>query len=546
VSGLVNGDYTNSDGSLSLQPTFTITSGEGDTNPNDDLDNSVLPKAGYWITCTGTGASSNYVLNSLNPDARLWINPAPLSVVLNPASMVAGSSSFPTLTYTVSGLVATDAVGTDITVTPSTTATTSSPAGSYPITAAVSGANAADYAVTVTNNYLDVVPAPAAPIALNLPADVSAAGVAVSSATTVYGVPVGSQPGTVVITNSGAPGPITTAGGTTATGVNDASLNANDCLVVSFSSTGFAANKAGVFPVVETIHAYDSLSAYTSGGKADDMLLNQYAISGATPSGANTTASVTVQKATLNIAASSEDVGNAGISLPYGTSKSSRDAAVIGGIAMTGATAADQSELEADLAYSIVGQSATATLQADNTGGSDSHAYIVTPGFTGDKLLANYTVVETYGTLKVIPVALTVNIADQTVTAGTTSLPTTPLPTTPQGDTFTIGYSSAGLSASALPGYYPLRASIVSGTTNPANYVVTYVGTQAAGYSLLTVTAPATSGGTGGSDSVSNNVGHASLAAAALNEADLTQIASSSTQSNKATANDAAIAALYG
>jgi Bacterial Ig-like domain (group 3)/MBG domain (YGX type)/PQQ enzyme repeat len=78
-----------------------------------------------------------------------------LTVAVANAAMTAGAA-LPTLTGTVTGLVNGDTLGTTIIVTYSTTATSSSPAGTYPITATVTGSSADDYQVVVNSGMLTI------------------------------------------------------------------------------------------------------------------------------------------------------------------------------------------------------------------------------------------------------------------------------------------------------------------------------------------------------------------------------------------------------
>jgi outer membrane protein assembly factor BamB len=107
-----------------------------------------IPNFGIASTTDGSGNLVGYGL--LLP---------PLTVAVANATMVAGGQ-LPVLTGTVTGLTNGDAVGTTIIATYSTTATTASPAGTYPITATVTGASAANYVVTVNAGTLTVTAAP--------------------------------------------------------------------------------------------------------------------------------------------------------------------------------------------------------------------------------------------------------------------------------------------------------------------------------------------------------------------------------------------------
>ena len=545
VSGLVNGDDTNpTTGAVTLQPTFSVGR-YGTTYANGTvLNSSGVTGTYYGITCTNSGdTSGNYTL--VSPSSKLWVNPAALSVVVNPAGMVQNSvaGSIPALTASVSGAVNGDQITATGVLGANTIADATDPTsagtvpGTFEITAntgtiSASKGNLANYFVTVTDNYLDITPVPAAKQTLNLATDAPAP----SSTTTSYGIPVASVPGTVVITNSGTTGAFAGPGGASVTGVNDTNVQNNDCIVVSFSSGGFAASKAGVFPIVETIHAYDSLAGYVAGSKPDDTLLNQYTFSGATPAGASTGASVTVNKAILDLSASQGPAPHNGVQETYGSATLNAD--LLSGLSMTWSqnpNAATQPNalpfLDASrlvLTYTIQGLPAGATPQV--TGGGHT-AYIVNPGVVTNSVLANYEIdIVQGGTLQINPAPLQVTVNDATVSLGATSVASTTVSGV-AGDKFTVNYSSPGLPATAV-GYYPLRASIASlNGSNPADYTVTYVGTQAAGYSLLTVTSAAV-----GNDVV--------MAAGGINQFDLSDIAAASAQQHK-TANDLALEALY-
>jgi hypothetical protein len=78
-----------------------------------------------------------------------------LTVNVANATMAVGGA-LPTLTGSVTGFENGDTVGTTIIVTYSTTAISSSPAGTYPITATVTGSSAGNYSVVVENGTLTI------------------------------------------------------------------------------------------------------------------------------------------------------------------------------------------------------------------------------------------------------------------------------------------------------------------------------------------------------------------------------------------------------
>src|SRR6202034_1748571 len=98
-----------------------------------------VPTFGPLGTNNGTGALVVYGL--LHPSPTLTVNVA--------NETMAAGSQLPALTGTVSGLQNGDTLGNQIIVTYSTTATSNSPAGTYPITATVTGSDAKNYQVVV-------------------------------------------------------------------------------------------------------------------------------------------------------------------------------------------------------------------------------------------------------------------------------------------------------------------------------------------------------------------------------------------------------------
>src|SRR5579871_2831456 len=100
----------------------------------------------------GTGALANYVVTLNN--GSLTVSPAPLTVTANNATRAFGAPN-PTFTGTIVGIKNSD----NITATYSTTATTSSPVGTYPIVPAVSDngtGKLSNYSVTLVNGTLTV------------------------------------------------------------------------------------------------------------------------------------------------------------------------------------------------------------------------------------------------------------------------------------------------------------------------------------------------------------------------------------------------------
>ena len=147
VSGAVNGD------TFTVSATTTATQGS--------------PPGSYPVTPAVSGANlSDYIVSGGN--GTLTVNPAALTVTGSSASRTYGMAN-PALTGTVDGAMN----GDTFTATATTTATESSPVGSYPVTPAVSGTNLSDYTVNTVGGTLTVTPA--------------ALTVTVSSASRTYG-----------------------------------------------------------------------------------------------------------------------------------------------------------------------------------------------------------------------------------------------------------------------------------------------------------------------------------------------------------------------
>jgi hypothetical protein len=88
------------------------------------------------------------------------VTPAPLTVTVRPAiaSRLYGAAN-PGFEATVKGLLNGDTLGGTVSVNAQTTATSASPVGDYPVTAALSGTSAGNYKVVVIEGTLQVLPA---------------------------------------------------------------------------------------------------------------------------------------------------------------------------------------------------------------------------------------------------------------------------------------------------------------------------------------------------------------------------------------------------
>jgi sugar lactone lactonase YvrE len=88
---------------------------------------------------------------------------APLIVTMRPMERLYGAAN-PNFVYTITGLLN----GDTVTVTPQTTATLTSPVGTYPVSASVTGPDAAHYTINVVPSTLQVLKAPLYVAAANI------------------------------------------------------------------------------------------------------------------------------------------------------------------------------------------------------------------------------------------------------------------------------------------------------------------------------------------------------------------------------------------
>jgi len=248
---LIPGVQVNFSGSgLSFTPASAITDANGQATVV-----ARAVKAGNLVaTASVTGLSKTATWS-------LTVSQAPLTVHLLSARRLYGSPN-PAFTDTIIGLVN----GDTVMVNPSTTATPSSPVGSYPITATITGPAAPNYTLTVVPGTLEVAPAqllltatsytsiygqtPAQPTAFTLKGFVNGDTLSV-----VTGAPVLST--TVTATTPAGYYPIQTAVG---------SLTAPNYIIVPFVQKGVVHVEKALLTAKANnivIHQYDPIPAFT-------------------------------------------------------------------------------------------------------------------------------------------------------------------------------------------------------------------------------------------------------------------------------------------
>jgi hypothetical protein len=188
--------------------------------------------------------------------------PAPLTVAVRNEYKIYGAA-LPTLLYSVSGLVGSDTVN----VVTQTSATASSAVGTYPITGTVSGADTANYSITVGNGTLTVSKATL---------DISAKNVAVTYGqtpppVTAYAL-TGFVNGDTASVVSGAPLLTTSVTSTTPVGFYPIGVQVGTLAAenYSFSTASSGEGSVGVYrapltikPASFTIHVGDPLPTFT-------------------------------------------------------------------------------------------------------------------------------------------------------------------------------------------------------------------------------------------------------------------------------------------
>jgi hypothetical protein len=221
MAGFVNGDTQQSatTGQPSLNTTATAAS----------------PVATYGITVTqGNLSAANYTFAFAN--GALAVTPATLTVAANSVSKLY-LAPLPPFTATISGFVNGDTQASATTGSPAltTTATASSPSGSYPITSAAGTLAAANYTFTFVNGTLTITKAATVTTLVLNSGQLVATVVPVAPAT---GVPTGTVQflnGTTVL------GTVTLAGGTAGIPAQQGSFTA-----VYSGDTNFSGSTSGV------------------------------------------------------------------------------------------------------------------------------------------------------------------------------------------------------------------------------------------------------------------------------------------------------------
>jgi len=453
-SGFVNGDTP---GSLTTSPTLSTTA------------TAASPVGTYWITASGA-ASPNYTISYAN--GTLAVNKAALTITAANASKLYGMP-LATLTASYSGFVNGD-TPSSLTAPPalSTTATSASPVGSYPITAG--GAASPNYAISYAGGVLTIYP--------------GALTITANNASKLYGaaLPVlaASYSG---FANGDTPGSLTTPPtlSTTATAASPVgtywitpSGAVSQNYTISYANGTLAVNKAAL-----TITAANASKLY---GAALPVLTASYSgfVNGETPSSLTTppalgtTATAAIPVGSYPITASGAASPNYTISYANGTlavnkaalTITAANASKLYGAALPVLTASYSGFVNGDTVGSLTTPPALSTTA---TAASPVGSYPITASGAASP---NYTISYASGTLTVSPAALTITAANASklygaavpaLTAGYSGFV--------NGDTPSSLITPPALATTATPvspvGSYPITASGAAG----ANYTFIYI-----------------------------------------------------------------------
>ena len=457
-------------------PTFTATAtgaqnGDTFTLTGSSAATPASPVGTYPIVPLATGVNlANYTVVYVN--GTLTVGQATLTVTAANASRLYGATN-PAFSATVTGAQGSDT----FTTTETTTATQTSPVGTYPIVPLATGTSLANYTVVYVNGTLTVAQATLTVTAAN--------------ASRAYGAP--NPTFTATVTGAQGTDSFTTTETTTATTTSPVGTypivpvatgtNLANYTVVYVNGTLTVGQATLTVTAANASRAYGALNptftATATGAQNGDTftLTGSSAATPASPVGtypivpvatgtnlANYT--VVYVNGTLTIGQATLTVTAANASRAYGAANPTFTATA------TGAQNGDTFTL-------------TETTTATQT--SPVGTYPIVPVATGTNL-ANYTVVYVNGTLTVAQATLTVTAGNASRLYGAANPTFTVTVTGAQnGDTFTFAESTTSTTSSPV-GTYPI-VPVASGI-NLTDYNVIYNnGTLTVGQATLTVTA---------------------------------------------------------
>ncbi|QHN03461.1 hypothetical protein FTO74_08835 [Granulicella sp. WH15] len=235
-------------GSITLFDTTVSLGTEPLTQGSASFSTNTLSATSHHLSASYTGDATHSATTSA--PLVLTISPAPLRAT--PAAVsVSYGAPIPTLTGTLTGLLAQDS--TAVTVAYSTSAAQLSPVGSYPITAALSGTSAGNYALTTAPASMTITQAPAT-VTISLGSATIAAGSQSTVSAKVVSSTSGVPTGAITLLDGGKAIATATLAGGSASFAPQTFVSGSHTLSASYAGDGnfLAASSA---PVVETVGA---------------------------------------------------------------------------------------------------------------------------------------------------------------------------------------------------------------------------------------------------------------------------------------------------
>jgi hypothetical protein len=263
--------------------TFTagsIVLGTGTLNGSGVATLTTTVPAGTSSLVAAYGGSSSSS-SSTGTGVMVTIAKAPLTITAANATKVAGAAN-PTFTGTVTGTVNNDVLTPSYT----STATTSSPAGTYAIVPSITGANIANYTVTAVNGTLTVT----VPVVSTTTTLTSSATTSVSGASITFTAVVSPASGSIIPTGTvtfkdGS----TTLGTGTLDGTGKTTYATATLAVGAHSITASYGGDSG-----DTVSTSSALNITVTAPPVADFSLSLSPTSGSITAGSSTTVTVTV------------------------------------------------------------------------------------------------------------------------------------------------------------------------------------------------------------------------------------------------------------
>ena len=467
ITGFVNGD---------TQATATTGTPSLTTTPATPTNAGAYP----ITAAVGTLASGNYSFSFV--PGTLTITKATLTVTAGNASRAYGAAN-PTFTASATGAVN----GDTFSFTESTTATTSSPVGTYAIVPVATGANLGNYTVVYVNGTLTVGKATLV--------------VTANNQTVVYGTAISPYTATITGLVNGDPASVVT--GTAALSTSPATPTsvgsytitaAQGTLAASNYSFTFATGTLTITKATLTVTAGNASRAYGVANPAFTAsatgAVNGDAFS-FTESTTATTSSPVGAYAIVPVATGT-NLANYTVVYVNGTLTVSKATLVVTannqtsvyGTAIAPYTATITGFVNGDTASVVTGTAALSTSPATPT---SVGSYTITAA-QGTLAASNYGFTFATGTLTITKATLTVTAGNASRAYGVANPAFSASATgAVNGDTFSFTESTTATTSSPV-GTYAI-APVATGT-NLANYTVVYVnGTLTVGQATLTVTA---------------------------------------------------------